>query len=87
MDGSIEVVPWNGPRIDSPALSGTNLIFRITDGSLGAAYDVLTSTNLTTPLTNWTTLRSGTFDWLGKATLTNGITPGEPGRFFRIRIP
>jgi len=87
LDGSIELVPWSGPRIDSISVSGTNLFLRITDGLLGGAYEVLASTNIATPLTNWTILSSGTFDWLGTTTITNAITAGEPERFFRARIP
>ena len=52
---------------------------------LGGAYEVLSSTNITAPLTNWTAVGSGNFDWLGNATVTNGISSGEDARFFTIR--
>ena len=85
VDGSIEVITWNGAKIGRPTLSGTNLIFLLTGGSPNGAYDVVTATNIVTPLPNWLVVRSGTFDWLGNATVTNGIGRGELQRYFRVR--
>ena len=87
LDGSIKVVTWSGPKIGSVTLSGTNLISSVTDGFPGGAFDVLSATNIVMPLTNWTILGSGTFDWLGNSTFTNGIVLAEPARFYRIRVP
>jgi hypothetical protein len=85
VDGSIEVVPWSGPKIGSPTLFGTNLVFGVTAGLPSGAYDVVTATNFATPLTSWLVASSGTFDWLGNTTVTNGISPGEPQRYFCVR--
>jgi hypothetical protein len=63
------------------------LIFSVTGGSPAGAYHVLTATNIVTPLTNWITLSSGTFDSFGNTTVTNGIALSELQRYFRIRIP
>src|SRR5439155_11053410 len=44
------------PVISSTKLSGGNLIFSGTGGTANGSYCVLTTTNLTTPMTNWTAL-------------------------------
>jgi hypothetical protein len=87
LDGSIEVVTWTGPRIGNVTRSGSNLIYSVSDGFPGGAYDVLTATNIVTPLTNWAVLSSGMFDTVGNATITNGIIPANLQRYFRIRAP
>jgi T5SS/PEP-CTERM-associated repeat protein len=87
VDGSIEVITWSGAKIGHPTLSGTNLIFIVTGGSPNGAYHVVTTTNIVTPLPTWLVASSGTFDWLGNATVTNGTGPGELQRYFRVRSP
>src|SRR5207248_1558406 len=42
------------PVISSIKLSGGNLIFSGTGGTANGTYSMLTATNLTTPLANWT---------------------------------
>lgn len=66
--------------------SGTNLIFTVTNGVPGGGWTLLSATNLIVPV-NWRTNRTGTFDGLGKAILTNGTLSAEPRRFFTIRAP
>jgi hypothetical protein len=56
-------------------------------GCPGGAFDLLTATNIVTPLTNWTIARSGAFDSFGNVTVTNGIAFTAPQRYFRIRTP
>jgi len=74
------------PAISGLTHSGTNLIFTVTNGAPGGGWTLLTTTNITVPA-NWSTNRSGTFDGLGKVTLTNGVIATEPRRFFTIRAP
>jgi hypothetical protein len=68
-------------------LSGTNLIFNGTGGSPGSNYVVLTSTNLTIPLTNWLALTTNTFDGSGQFRYTNNVTPVKPRQFFIFKLP
>ena len=82
VDGSIEVVPWTGPKLraDPPA---PDLLLEVTEGFPGWAFDVLTATNITS--TNWTAIYSGYFDWTGLGSANTGpIQPG-PAHFFRLR--
>ncbi len=87
VDGSIEVVVGGQPGFASISRSGTNLIFTGTGGTPNAPYAVLTSTNVALPLSNWVSIATNQFDSGGSFSFTNGIAPGEPKRFYRIRVP
>jgi len=87
VDGSIEVVGVSLPKFSSIKLSGTNVILSGTGGTPNAPYAVLTATNVTTPLSNWLSILTNQFDSGGGFSFTNGIAPGEPQRYFRIRTP
>jgi len=87
VDGSIAVVNWTGPKLSGVGKSGTNLTFNVTDGVPGGAYELLTSTNIATPLTNWGVLDSGNFDWLGNQNISIPINPAIPRRFFTLHVP
>ena len=74
------------PVISSIVLSGANLILHGTNGTASATYSIITATNLTTPLVNWTTNISGTLTAGGA--FSNAIPLGaEPARFFQIKTP
>jgi len=85
--GFINVVSsgGSGPVIGSTTVSGGNLIFSGTGGVANGSYAVLTTTNLTTPLTNWTSLVTNSFDNTGAFSSTNAIATGTPQRFYRIK--
>jgi len=85
IDGSIEVVPT--PQFSSATLSGTNVIFTGTGGTSNGTYVILTSTNLTLPLSNWVSLGTNLFDASGNFSITQAIASGEFQRYFRIRTP
>ncbi|MGH7950610.1 MAG: beta strand repeat-containing protein [Limisphaerales bacterium] len=89
-DGSISVSSLVIPKpvINSVVLqSGTQLVLSGTNGAGGGGYSVLSSTNIATPLTNWTVEASGTFDGSGGFSFTNNITPGTPQKFLLLRVP
>jgi fibronectin-binding autotransporter adhesin len=73
------------PTITSTKASGGNLIFSGTGGTTNGTYYVLTSTNLATPLTNWTTNSTSTFDGAGAFSVTNAISPTVPKQFYIIQ--
>jgi len=86
--GVISVVPGSSqPVIGSVVVSGGNLIFRGSNGATNGTFYVVTSTNVATPLTNWTTLSTNTFDANGAFSVTNPISAGTPKRFFRLKLP
>ena len=84
-----------GTRIDAasnisrPALrnlsrQGSDLVFTGTGGT-NQVFEVLTSTNVTLSLTNWTTFRTNVCDASGNFIFTNAMTPGNARRFFLLR--
>jgi hypothetical protein len=85
VDGSIQVIGI--PRFDTIAQFGTNLVISGSAGPTNASYRVLTSTNVTLALSNWTHLMTNQFDNLGNFVFTNGISPAVPQRFYRLQVP
>jgi alpha-galactosidase len=82
--GVLNVVPL--PIINSVAESAGNLIFSGTNGTTGATYYVLTATTLLTPLTNWVTLSTNTFNAGGNFSVTNALNPGASQQFYCIKL-
>jgi PKD repeat protein len=72
-----------------PRLSGTNLTLSGSDGVSGLAYTVLTSTNVTLPLSQWTPLVTNTWNTNGpfSLTLTNALNPPLPRQFYLVGTP
>ena len=69
-------------------ISGTNNLILSGAGGSGSSYTVLTTTNLTKPLANWTTNATGLpFGAGGSVNYTNPINPATPQLFYRIRVP
>lgn len=84
VDGSIEVVADSPPVFTGMAQDGTNLFFGVTKGNPSWGYELRAATNVALPWSNWLSLDFGLFDWMGNATITNGINPAFPTRFFRL---
>lgn len=76
--------PPTPPIITGASRIGGNFVVTFT-GPSGQTYQVLTSTNVVLPLTNWTPVSSGTFSG-SPVTFTNSA-PVEPQRFYRIASP
>lgn len=84
--GFINVVTASSqPVIGSTAVSDGNLIFSGTGGTPNGSYAVLTATNIATPLINWTSLVTNSFDNAGSFSVTNAIVVGTPQRFYSIK--
>jgi hypothetical protein len=71
-----EVCPLHDPF----ALSGTG-------GMANTNYYLLASTNMATPLINWTRLLANPFDTSGNFIFTNPLNPNWPQRFYRLQLP
>lgn len=90
VDGSISVSSTNLPQpviTTTTILNGTSLVFSGTNGTLGATYYVLTSTNLVLPLSSWTPIFTNTFITGGAFSVTNAISPSVPQRFYILILP
>lgn len=87
VNGIVSVAALPQPSFVSTTLSGTNLILSGTGGSPNGTYYVLTATDVTLPLTNWTALATNTFDGSGAFNFTNAVNSATPQQFFTLRIP
>ena len=87
--GILSIVPGavvSQPGITSITLSGSQLVISGTNGAAGQQYNVLESTNLLTPLANWTPISTNTFS--GSAfSVTNTVNPHAPQNFYLLRLP
>ena len=54
-------------------------------GTNGQSWKILTSTNLALPVTNWSTVTTGTFG--GSAVNYTNNSPADAQRFYRITSP
>jgi hypothetical protein len=84
IDGTLRIV---GPLTGTAVLSPSGIIFSGTGGVANGSFSVVTSTNVSQPLGLWTATQTGSFDASGNFSVTNAIAPGEPKRFFRLRVP
>jgi autotransporter-associated beta strand protein len=90
LDGSVLVVSTGPgifstpPTIGSLSLSGENVVITGTSGEAGAAYYLLSSTNIVLPLNQWQTVAtnvlnaSGSFTFIG----TNAVKAGDQQQFY-----
>lgn len=88
VNGSISIVSVlvTSPVFSSVSLSGTKLVLGGTNGVAGNPYYVLTSTNLTLPLAQWTVIATNSFDSFGNFSFTNAVNPTNPAQFFDISV-
>ena len=68
-------------------LSGGSLIIRASNGLPGSSFSLITSTNLTLPLSEWSATATGVFDGSGASSNSISVNLTEPARFFRIQQP
>ncbi len=86
LDGMLWVLSGTPPLFQSTDISSTGIVFNGTGGTPGWDYVVLTTTNLSLPLSSWTRLLTNQFDALGNFSVTNAFVPGTPQQFFRIEV-
>ncbi len=75
------------PVLSGVVLSGTNLVFTGTNGTLGGNYLLLSSINLALPMTNWTIISTQQFGAGGSVNATNALNQNAPQMFYRLRLP
>jgi autotransporter-associated beta strand protein len=68
-------------------VAGTNLTLAGTGGTISGTYRVYSSTNLATPLANWTLVGTGSFDGAGNFTFPAGINTNDAAQFFILEEP
>jgi hypothetical protein len=75
------------PIIGNITISGLNLVISGTNGTAGTPFYVLWSTNLTLPLSNWTTISTNQFGPGGGFSITNMFNPSMQHSFYLIEVP
>jgi len=78
--------PVNPPVIGAITLSGSNVALSGAGGVSGAYYYVLASTNLSLPLSQWTSIATNAFDSDGSFNFTNVADLGGWQRFFLLKL-
>ncbi len=75
------------PTFQHISFSGGNLILDGTNNSgAGGSFHLLSSTNLSLALTNWTVVTNGTFDGSGRFVITNAAGTNS-WQFYSLRVP
>lgn len=83
--GKYGTVPTSRPGVASVKFQSGNLVFTGTNGVANAAVVLLSSTNVATPLAQWQAIGTNAFDAHGAFSITTGVNPAEPKRFYLIR--
>ena len=63
-----------------------NLLFSGAGGAMGGAYVVLSSTNLSLPVAQWTALETNNFDAGGGFSFSNSVIAGVQQSLYRLQI-
>ena len=82
--GELTITSTGSMKLNPPIVSTGNLILTGT-GAPNTGYTLLSSTNVTLPLSQWITNTTGTFDTSG--TSSNAIPLSSTNRFFLLRQP
>ena len=78
--------PVPATSFNAPVLAANGSLILTGGGGIpGTGYTWLTTTNLATPLANWTTNSTGVFDANGA--YSNSLPTGASARFYRLRQP
>ena len=85
--GQLTITSSGALTFNAPKNSSGNIVLSGSGGTPGANYNLLTTTNLATPFTSWTTNSIGTFDGSGNFSASVPINPAQRAQFFRIGPP
>ena len=83
----INVLPPVLPAVQQAAQSGSNLVFSGGGGTPGGQYVILSSTDLSVPVSSWMPVASGNFDNTGAFSVNLPIGAATSGQFYVIELP
>jgi autotransporter-associated beta strand protein len=83
-DGTLRVIiaPAAPPFIGGIKLSSGNIIINGTGGVPNGNYKVLVTTNVASPLIQWTPIATNSYDGSGNFSFTNAVNPNAPQQFY-----
>jgi len=87
VNGTLVVVAAPRPVFEDVLRMGTNVVMRGTNGTPGATFYVLSSTNVALPLAQWSRVSTNMFDGGGNYAITNVVNTSIPQRFFALDAP
>ena len=72
--------------VDYSALSTGTITFNAKNGAMNGSFAILMSTNLATPLSQWTSIATGNFDGSGNLTaFPVTVNPALPQQFYVLQ--
>lgn len=74
------------PAIGACKILGGDLVFSGSNGVPGGTYYVMTTTNLTAGLANWTTIATNTFDPGGNFDVVNSLATNTGRQFYLLQV-
>ena len=86
-NGTLRVIASAAPpSIGSITVSGGNIIIKGQNNGVGSTYHILTATNISVPLSNWSVLTSGSFDGSGNFSVTNALGTSSH-QYYILQVP
>ncbi len=86
VDGTLKIKTYL-PQFSQPVISGSTLLFSGSGGPPNGTFYVLSSTNLSSPASEWTLLSTNVFDAGGNFNFVTPLNSGTPKQFYRIQLP
>jgi autotransporter-associated beta strand protein len=85
--GTLRVTKAAQAGFSSITVSGTDVVFKGTNGVPEATYYILSNTNVAAPLMLWTPVLTNKFDLNGNFSASTPIDPNDPQRFYVLQLP
>ncbi len=85
-NGVLSIVTLTPPAIAHAAIVNTNLVLSGTGAPANWPYLLLSSTNMSLPLTNWARIVTNQTDGSGNFSATNGVNPNLPQTFLILQF-
>jgi regulation of enolase protein 1 (concanavalin A-like superfamily) len=82
----LNIAPLTSPHFDSVAINGGKISFAVTSGAAGGIFYLLTSTNISLPLTQWMRAATNQFDSDGNSSFTNSVNITTAQQFYILQL-
>jgi hypothetical protein len=87
IDGTLRVVAIPPTSLQSPRFDGSNFYFSASNGQPFDTYSLLSTTDLSSPLSQWPIIGIGSFDANGAASFADAVGTVILRQFYRLREP
>src|SRR6185312_13749392 len=84
--GVLSVMALTSPTIANTIMNGGNVVLSGSSGVNGWTYYLLASTNLNSPVAQWTRVETNQFDSGGNFSVTNVVNPSAPQTYYQIQL-